>query len=128
MADKDPLIETWRQIIEGDEKSWVLFENGTCVILVDPADDLAAQAVAILREFGPVQPGSPSADFGTVPLDKAPGWVVTGHHPDVLTYVDPGEVPEKDENTTLAVGLIGRAQRDQDAQDLTVIHVEDKRR
>jgi hypothetical protein len=128
MADENPLIETWRQIIEGDEKSWVLFENGTCVILVDPADDLAARAVAILREFGPVRPGSPAADFGTVPLQKAPGWVVTGHHPDVLTYVALDEVPEKDENTTLAVGLIGRAHRDQDAQDLTVIHVEDRRR
>ena len=132
MADKDPLVDTWRQIIVGDEKSWVLFEHGTCVVLVDPADDLAAQAVAILREHGPVRAGSPSADFGTVPLESVPGWVVTSHHPDILTYVSPDDVGEDDitqddDNTPLAVGLTGRADRDRDAHDLTVIHVEDKR-
>lgn len=132
MADTDRLVEVWRQIIEGDGKSWVLFEHGTCVVLAEPgadelaaraADELAAQAVRVLREFGPVLPGSPAADFGTIPLDRAPGWVVTGHHPDVLTYVAPGEVDEPD---SLAVGLTGRSKRHQDAEDLAVIHVEDK--
>lgn len=45
----DALAEVWRQIIIGDHKSWVLFANGTCVILMEPADDLASQATAILR-------------------------------------------------------------------------------
>ena len=124
MADTDRLVEIWRQIIVGAGKSWVVFEHGTCVVLVEPADDLAARAVAILGEFGPVQAGTPAADFGTVPLDAAPGWVVTGHHPDVLTYVAPGEVGEPD---NLAVGLTGRAKRDLDGHELTVVHVEDKR-
>ena len=138
MAETDPLVETWRQIIVGDEKSWVLFKHGTCVILVDPAgdpatdgqaggDDLAGRAVAVLREFGPVLPGSPAADFGTTTLASVPGWVVTGHHPDVLTYVSPGEVTQTDDNLNLAVGLTGRAKRDQDARDLTITHIEDKR-
>ena len=129
MTDKDPSVETWRQIIVGDEKSWVLFKHGTCVILVDPGDDLAAQAVAVLREFGPVHPGTPAADFGTITLDQAPGWVVTGHHPDVLTYVSPAEIDtsEDDDNINLTVGLTGRSKRDEDARDLTIIHIEDKR-
>jgi hypothetical protein len=127
MAETDPLVETWRQIIVGDEKSWVLFNHGTCVVLVEPGDDLADRAVAVLREFGPVQPGCPAADFGTVTLDSGPGWVVTGHHPDVLTYVSPDEVSQTDDNLHLAVGLTGRLKRDQDARDLTITHVEDRR-
>ena len=130
MAEADPLVETWRQIIVGDEKSWVLFKHGTCVVLVEPGDDLAGQAVAVLREFGPVQAGSPAADFGTIALEEATGWVVTGHHPEVLTYVSPDEVTEvtqDDDNLNLAVGLTGRAKRDQDSRDLTITHVEDKR-
>nr|MDT0658652.1 hypothetical protein [Micromonospora sp. DSM 115978] len=58
------LVETWRRIIVGDHKSWVLFTHGTCVVLVDPGNDLADQAIAILREYGPVHAGSPAGDFG----------------------------------------------------------------
>jgi hypothetical protein len=103
----------------------VLFAHGTCVVLVDPADDLAGQAVGILREYGPVRAGSPAGDFGTIDLDAAPGWAVTCHHPDVLSYVAPEDVspPASD----LVVGLTGRAKRDRDGRELTVVHVEDKR-
>jgi len=45
--------------------------------------------------------------------------------PDVLTYVAPEEVAEP---TNLMVGLIGRAKRDCDGQELEVVHVEDRRR
>jgi hypothetical protein len=51
--------------------------------------------------------------------------VVTGHHPDVLTYVSPTEAEE--DASTLAVGLTGRSKRDRDGTELNVIHVEDKR-
>ena len=32
-------IDVWRRIIADPEKSWVLFDNGTCVILVEPVED-----------------------------------------------------------------------------------------
>jgi len=54
----------------------------------------------------------------------APGWVVTGHHSDVLTYVAPDEVSEP---TDLTIGLTGRANRDRDGRELQVIHIENKR-
>jgi hypothetical protein len=116
--------EIWRRIIIGDHKSWVLFAHGTCVVLTEPAEDLAAQAVALLREYGPVRAGSPAGDFNVTTLKAAPGWVVTGHHPDVLTYVAPGEVTEAND---LTVGLTGRGKRDRDGHDLHVVHVEDRR-
>lgn len=125
MNESESLIRTWRSIIRGEGKSWVLFANGTCVIPMEPEADLAAQAVGIMREWGPVHAGSPAGDFSVVDLDGHPGWVVTCHHPDVLTYVGPEEVGE--DPAEVAVGLLGRSKRDQDAEELRVVHVEDPR-
>jgi hypothetical protein len=119
------LVDTWKQIIIGESKSWVLFENGTCVILVQPEDDLAAQATAIMKEWGPVHAGSSAGDFSVITLNQHPGWVVTCHHPDVLTYVAPDEVGETPSD--LHIGLAGRSKRNQDAHELHVLHVEDRR-
>jgi hypothetical protein len=120
-------IAAWRRTIRGEHKSWVVFEHGTCVVLVDPDPDadLAAQAVEILRDYGPVHIGSAAGDFGTTALDPGPGFVVSGHHSDVLTFVGSDEVSEP---TDLVVGLYGRNKRDQDGHELEVIHVEDRRR
>lgn len=125
---KKPLIEVWRSIIVGDEKSWVLFKNGTCVILMESEADLSDQALAMMKECGPVHAGSSAGDFGTIDLKNAPGWVVTSHHKDILTYVAPDEVVVlPDYSTDLLVGLLGRAKRDQDARELEIVHVEDRR-
>ncbi len=90
----------------------MLFAHGTCVVLAGPTGDLAEQAAAILAEYGPVRPGGPADNFATITLDAAPGWVVSGHHPDMLTYVAPEDVTEPND---LMVGLTGRANRDRDA-------------
>ncbi|MFG2065062.1 hypothetical protein ACGFIK_27055 [Micromonospora sp. NPDC048871] len=87
MSERD-LAGTWRGIIDGDSKSWVVFAHGT------------------------------------ITLDPGPGWVVYGHHDDVLTYVGPDEVSD---GSDLAIGLYGRHKRDRDGHELHVIHVEDKR-
>lgn len=123
-VETDILIDVWRRLLIDPRASWVLFEHGTCVVLPAPAGDLAAQAEAVLREFGPVYVGSPAADFSVITPNDVEGWVVTGHHPDVLTYVAPDELPEA---ADFAVGLQGRSQRDLDGTELRVVHVEDKR-
>ena len=122
----NPLVDKWRRIIIGDEKLWVLFSNGTCVILMEPEDDLEAQAIELMREWGPVHVGSPAGDFNTITLPDDPGWVVTCHHNDILTYVAPDELDEDPDD--VMVGLLGRSKRDQDSEDLQVIHVEDNRK
>jgi hypothetical protein len=124
--DSAGLVAAWRDILNSPDKSWVLFENGTCVVLMDPSADLAGQAVELLREHGPVYPGSSFGDVGTITLDDGRGWVVTCHHNDILTYVAPDEV-EADSATDLVVGLLGRSKRGQDAEELRVVHVEDRR-
>lgn len=121
----DELVQVWRSIIIGDDKSWVLFENGTCVILMEQEDDLASQAIELLKEWGPVHAGCSAGDFSTITLENDDGWVVTSHHNDILTYVAPDEVG--DDASDVSVGLYGRSKRNQDAAALSVIHVEDKR-
>ena len=48
---RQKLIDVWKKSINGNEKSWVRFENGTCVILREPEKDLAKQAKDILSKF-----------------------------------------------------------------------------
>ncbi len=124
----DKLIKTWRAIIIGDQKSWVLFENGTCVILMEPQKDLEKQATELIKKCGPVHVGTESADFAVIKLDKDPypGWVVTGHHSDILNYVSPDEF--KDDNPSdVAIGLLGRFYREEDGKSQKIVHIEDKR-
>lgn len=116
--------DVWKQVLSGSPTSWVLFEHGTCVLLPAPEGDLAEQATELLRHYGPVHAGSPAADFGVMTLKDELGWVVTGHHDDVLTYVGPAE-PQDGSN--LGVGLCGRAKRHRDGTEPRVVHVEDKR-
>ncbi|MFI5914242.1 hypothetical protein [Dactylosporangium sp. NPDC051541] len=125
MAEHD-VATLWRRIIQGEGKSWVVFEHGTVVVLpaAEPGADLGESAVAVLREYGPVAPGSPAGDFTVIPLDPGPGWVVTSHHPDLLTYVGPDEVTD---TAAAAVGLYGRGKREQDAAECTIVHAEDNR-
>ncbi len=122
----DNLVEKWRSIIVGDDKSWVLFEHGTCVILVKPEGDPAEQAKKLLSEWGPVHAGSSYGDFDVVHLDSLSGWVVTCHHPDILNYVPPEEFDEE-EPPEVMIGMIGKSARGQDAEELNVLYVEDKR-
>ena len=119
-------IEIWRNVIIGDNKSWVLFEHGTCVILMEPKEDLATQAIEIMKEYGPVHVGTGSADMGITGLSNYPGWVVTGHHPDMLNYVSPKEL-KTDNPSDLVIGFLGRSKREADSKSLKIIHIEDKR-
>jgi hypothetical protein len=93
---------------------------------MEPEADLSAQALSLMKEWGPVHAGCSAGDFGTIDLTNAPGWVVTSHHNDILTYVGPDEVGQPDASD-LVVGLLGRGKRDQDARELEIIHVEDRR-
>ena len=123
--EQEKLVQILRDTIHCPDISWVLFENGTYVIISGPEADLATQATTLLRMWGPVYPGSSFADFTTMTLNNQLGWVVICHHNDILTFVSMDEV---DQNTDdLKVGLLGRFKRGKDAQDLHILHVEDNR-
>lgn len=121
--EADRLVRAWRGLIVGPAKSWVLFRNGTCVILMSPGEDLAADARALLKAWGMVAAGSPAGDFNVITPHTDPGRVVTCHHPDILSYVGEEEI-DGGRMPVVQVGLIGRARRDRDARELEIIHVE----
>jgi hypothetical protein len=124
--DGPELIEAWRATLGGLDKTWVLFENGTCVVFTEPESDLTAQASAILREFGPVEDASPIGDFSaTIPLPDRRGWLVAGHHSDIFTFVDADEVAP--DTPDVDIGRLGRSRRKRDVEQLRVLHVEDNR-
>jgi hypothetical protein len=111
----------WRRILEGaDEKAWVVFHHGTCVVVTEPTDDVASAAAALLAEYGPVIAGTPSGDFTVIHLNDHPGWVVVGHHHDILNYVAPEDVIEGAPEH--AIGLYGRSLRALDADKLLVAY------
>jgi hypothetical protein len=103
-------------------RGWVLFRHDTYVVFTKPIPDMKSVALETLRRWGPVHPGSPSGDFSVLQLRDAPGWVVAGDHPDVLTYVAPDELPGNP--TDLEVGLLGRSKRDRDGKELDIVHEE----
>ena len=128
MAEVADYVDSWRNALIGaDTKSWVLFENGTVVVLMEPMDNLKSQAVDLLKEWGPVHAGGPAGDFSVISLSNYPGWIVTCQHNDILTYVAPSELKEN-KPSDVTVGLYGRNKRDLDARDLKVIHIEDNRK
>jgi hypothetical protein len=55
-----------------------------------------------------------------------PGWIVTSHHPEIMTYVGPNDV-DRNKRSEVAIGLLGRSKRDQDAHELEIVHIEDRR-
>jgi hypothetical protein len=124
VVNTEILADVWQRLLTDPRKSWVLFEHGTCVVLTAPDGDLAEQATETLRKFGPVHAGSPAGDFGVIDVKDADGWVVTGHHQDVLTYVAPDEPSGQD---NFAVGMCGRSKRHRDGTELHIVHVEDRR-
>lgn len=115
----------WRELIDDAYTSWALFRHGACVVLDEPAAEAAARAAAILREYGPVQAGTDTADFDVVD-HGARGRLVTCYHPAILVLVGPDEAaPGVDD---LVVGLAGRARRAADAEEPVVRHEEAARR
>jgi len=132
---RKPLIDyagIWRNIIEGaSDKSWVIFKNGTIVILMhaelDSNTDLQQKAIQLMKEWGPVHEGTPAGDFSVGISKKAEGWYITSHHNDIITFVHPTEI-KKHKPEDLIVGMFGRNKRNTDANELCVIHVEDNRK
>jgi hypothetical protein len=124
------MIAIWREILIKEENSWVMFELGTCLILLEPEEDLQAQAIEILKVWGPVVPGTSAGDFMVNPIEDTPGWLITYPQPDIANYVSPEEFGEESEDQVrndMIIGLIGRNKRNDDAKSLKIVHVEDKR-
>lgn len=112
--------DIWKKIIVGVGKSYVCFSEGTCVIFNEPQKDIVLSAKEILKEWGPVNIGTPSADFEVIKSDAFDGCVVACHNPNILTYVSPSSA----ESSDTIVGMEGRSRRDEDSKKLEIVHIE----
>ncbi len=112
---KEELIKHVKLAINPKFENWILFKNGTYIIIEGTSDEkeIKEQGLEKMKKFGPVHPGGPSGDFGIITLNQTEGWVVSGHGYGMYTYVHPSEFerenPEDDE-----IGLYGRSKRDMD--------------
>lgn len=124
---QEQIVEVWRKIIqntpERQGKPWVVFRHGTCVILMEGAsskEDATTKATQIVTQYGPVYPGTPTADFNITENSAVQGIIVTCWHDDVLSFVGKNEGGDN----MLANALLGRSKRDQDGRSPEVLHVE----
>jgi hypothetical protein len=122
------LIEHIKLALKPEVQNWVLFSNGTVIIINDIADgeDFKEKALRYMGEFGPVHPASDAGDFGTVKLVNTEGWMVTGHGSRMYTYVHPQELQEFFQGNNphdLSAGIYGRYKRHKDSEGLKIIHV-----
>ncbi|MCP4442384.1 MAG: hypothetical protein GY810_26050 [Aureispira sp.] len=119
---QEELIKYVRLSINPYFKDWVLFENGTYIILEDLKDGKFIEEIAMeqMAQFGPVHAGGPAGDFNVLKLDDTEGWVVSGHGYGMYTYVHPIELNSQNPKD-YEIGLYGRGKRDMDGQNPKVI-------
>jgi hypothetical protein len=113
------LVPIWNRIITF-ECTWVLFRHGTCVVVPAGSADPRQAARDILRDCADGQPGT------IVSLSTLPGWVVSASHPDVLTYVSPGDVGSAAADVTIS--YYAAAALAADIRELRIVHVESAQR
>ncbi len=121
MTDKEVITHV-KAAINPKFKSWVLFSNGTYIILDDTVTGKKETALALMKEYGPVYAGGAACDFGVQSLSNTKGWAVSGQYEAMYTYVHPSELDQQ-EPSDVEVGLWGRAKRDKDGKELKIIHI-----
>jgi len=124
---KEELIKHVKLAINPAFVDWILFENGTYIIIEEASDEKEIERLGLERmiEFGPVHAGGPAGDFATTTLDDTDGWVVSGHGYGMYTYVHPSELEEANPQD-LTIGLYGRSKRNLDGLNPKVIGISAK--
>lgn len=115
------LVHIYQKIVIDPSIRWVLFKNGTCVMLLNPEEDIHRQAIKILKEHGSVIAGTPSGDFEVTKIPEINGWVVTGDYPGIMMYVSAREAGSN--LNDFEIGMLGRKKRELDAKELEVIYI-----
>jgi hypothetical protein len=119
------LLDVYKSLVY-KTSSWVLFENGTCVVPKEPAADLKKQAVNIMHAWEGMRTGE-IGDFKVYHPRDLPGWVVGCEHPEVFAFVPKDEFTDPKSPTDSMRGIAGMKRIIADAESLHIVHVEDKR-
>lgn len=123
----DAHVQTWQRLLLFDPQPWVVFENGTCVLLANPEANLEVQARAVLAADREARRGQASCPMQVKNLNDLPGWVVWGPDPSIWAYVGYAEAGGPDANHE-DVCRIARARIEKDEEAPKIIHVEERPR
>lgn len=91
----EELLSKVQQSIIPVYKNWVLFKNGTYVILDDISGipDVAQEALRLLEAYRPKSAvETTNWDYSISHLDRVEGWSVYGRGYGIYTYVNPNEM------------------------------------
>lgn len=117
LCDPEERIVAYRKILE-DAGSIYVFRNGTAVFSGNLMSE--PEAIALLREEGPVVVGTNSADFHiTVIEEPIPGFIVRYANPSIISFEPEVKYP-LDCPLPLAGNMI-RLARHMDSRDLHVV-------
>ncbi|MHA1221365.1 MAG: hypothetical protein ACTSQB_06495, partial [Candidatus Heimdallarchaeota archaeon] len=125
------IIDTWKSILVQEENPWVLFEHGTCIIIIEEFKDIKKKAKEIMKEWGVVVPGTNLGDFSVEEWKEFNGWMVHYAFDRMASFVFQEELPELDQENTefssITIGMLGREKRSNDARTLSLIYIEEKK-
>ena len=132
--DVPAAVRFWRRLFQKAPNGWVLFRHGT-LIAAEGGEADADAALDIIRQYGPVRPGSPNGDFSVYVMKGRRGWLVTCNHPRLLKHVGREVLDQtnwqgvrigtfRGEQRRWQVGLVGRDIRHRDSLAPEIVHVE----
>jgi len=125
----EELIQNVNLAIHPKFQNWILFRNGTYVIVedTDVEEEIEKQGLAKLKEFGPFQKQGLGlqGSFKITTLHKATGWAVASKGYGMYIYVHPIEF-EKVNPSDKEISLYGRRKSDLDADDPMILCVVSK--
>ena len=114
-------IDIAKSAILGD-RSWVLFTNGTFIIIKDKVKDLTKAAIEFITQNGRVAVGTPMTDFSIMDLSSDDGWIITSWKEPMMTIVLKDELSNQ-EIDDISAGMYGRHKRDLDAKNPKILYV-----
>jgi hypothetical protein len=122
-VNADALNDIWKKVLPDTVKKWAIFKFGTTVLCHEEDKDPQRHALEVMKEWGPVVPGTPLGDFNVGLAGAVPGWIVVYANEDIGNYVSPDEL-EMDAPDTLSIGYLGRAKRHADFETMKIVHIE----
>ncbi|CDW53030.1 hypothetical protein TTRE_0000129301 [Trichuris trichiura] len=129
--NQERLIDVYRKLIKPCY-SWVLFANGTAVVLNEDKCDLSIEmatdyARKKLKKCAKAKPGTPMNDITAQHIPWLDGWLVNYKSRRVTTFIPVDGISLKngeDKNDPMTFGLLGRILRAKDAEELDIIHLQ----
>lgn len=104
--------------------AWVMFANGTSVVIVEPSNAIEEQARKILADTYPSNAHLDYEDVGIRNLANNTGWLITSKNPDICNLILIEDIEVDSSTDTLSIAVYAKRLRRQDWLDRRVIHVE----